>query len=194
MKSLLEFQAEEKLSVKTAELLAREEEIAALREDVAKQKRVDERLRKNLKETRAELSKCQDGLESQADVVRGLRVDVEEKEGEIVVARAKIEELQSEVAERSGEVEAREGELERATETVAKLEGDKARLRGAVSEAKRRIGGMTQSSLAQKIKVREKSEEVATLQQRLNKNLGCMKKLQVKKMTTTLYLATCKFL
>ena len=88
--------------------------------------------------------------------------------------------MQSEVAERSGEVEARDCELERATETVAKLEGDKARLRGAVSEAKRRIGGMTQSSLAQKIKVREKSEEVAVLQQRLNKNLGCMKKLQVK--------------
>ena len=43
-------------------MLAREEDIAALREDVAKQKRVDERLRKSLRETKAELAKCQDQI------------------------------------------------------------------------------------------------------------------------------------
>ena len=125
------------------------------------------------------LSKYQDDLESQAEVSRALKIDLEEKREEIDAARDTIGKLQSKVADKSDEVEAHKGELERATELAAKLEEDKARLKGSVLDVKKRIGGMTKSSLAQKIKVREKSDEVYALQQRLNKNVGSIRKLQV---------------
>lgn len=173
-------QAEERLVVKTVELSAKEEGIAALREDVSRQKRVDEKLKKNLRDMKVTLSKHQDDLESQAEVGRALKIDLEEKKGDIDAAREEIDKLQSEVAEKADEVEAHKRELERAMELAAKLEGDKTRLKGSVLDAKKRMGGMTQSSLAQKIKVKEKSDEAFALQQRLNKNLGSIKKLQVR--------------
>ena len=103
-----------------------------------------------------------------------------EKREDIDAAREEINKLQSKVAEKSDEVEAHKAELERAAELAAKLDEDKARLKGSVSDAKRRIGGMTISSLAQKIKVKEKNDEVSALQQRLGKNVGSIRKLQVR--------------
>ena len=52
---------EERLENKTVELSAREEETAKLNSDLSRQKKVNEKLKKNLKETRLTLSKCQVG-------------------------------------------------------------------------------------------------------------------------------------
>ena len=176
--------AEERLDDTTAELTTKEEEVAALREDLARQKRTDEKMRNKMREMKTTLTKYQDDLEAQAEVGKALKSDLEEKMEELEAARGKIDKLRSEVAEKSDEVGAHKGELEKATELVAKLEEDKAKLKGSVSDAKKRIGGMTQSSMAQKIKVKEKSDEVSALQQKLNKNLGNIKKLQASARST----------
>ena len=52
---------EERLEKKSVELTAREEEVAALNSDLSRLKKVNEKLKKNLKETRLTLSKCQVG-------------------------------------------------------------------------------------------------------------------------------------
>ena len=82
------------------------------------------------------------------------------------------------VAERASAVGARQTELERSAELVAKLEGDKSRLKASVSEAKERLGSMTQSALSQKLRERAKGEEVSSLQQRLGRNAESIRKLQ----------------
>ena len=78
--------AGERLGVNTVELSAKEEEIAALKEGVARQKRADEKLKKNLRDMEATLSKYQDELESQAEVSRALKINLEEKGEEQIFA------------------------------------------------------------------------------------------------------------